>query len=537
MAPVDPVEESEVKLSQNGSASGHAESPTGSPHAGNPASDSVTWASTNNLQDLVAPPDMHVYNSIAGGSGHASTAFIDNSNSNYEGASDEDRDSNRPGTYEFLKYNTRHLTAEVLFCASMGNLRRLKMVLNKAGKTIKTENYADYDKRTPLHIAASDGSVFVTNWLLEQGVDMNPLDRWLMTPLEGAVFGDHQDIVQMMVQAGGMIMDRTTETLVPLEESHLASASASEAKPVLTADLMAWEVPDEELAERTEIGAGAFGVVLKTRWRGTVVAMKQLHRHLHHDEVAKAEFRTELKLMRQLHHPHIVQFLGTSVEPVTGLVSLIFEFMHFGSLDQMFHKAQVPLFKGHAVELALDVARGMSYLHGRKPQPVIHRDLKPGNLMLTRANRLKIGDFGLSKTLSVRNKMPTDIDQNFTMTGETGSYRYMAPEVFRHEYYGPAVDVYAASMIYFQLFCFRQPFCGINPLDAAKMASIDALRPTMSKNLMLPDLARVIRLMWDPDDQRRPTFPQIIQILEPLAEKYQQEDREIAAGGKCCVIQ
>ena len=372
MAPVDPVEESEVKLSQNGSASGHAESPTGSPHAGNPASDSVTWASTKNLQDLVAPPDMHVYNSIAGGSGHASTAFIDNSNSNYEGASDEDRDSNRPGTYEFLKYNTRHLTAEVLFCASMGNLRGLKMVLNKAGKTIKTENYADYDKRTPLHIAASDGSVFVTNWLLEQGVDMNPLDRWLMTPLEGAVFGDHQDIVQMMVQAGGMIMDRTTETLVPLEESHLASASASEAKPVLTAGLMAWEVPDEELAERTEIGAGAFGVVLKTRWRGTVVAMKQLHRHLHHDEVAKAEFRTELKLMRQLHHPHIVQFLGTSVEPVTGLVSLIFEFMHFGSLDQMFHKAQVPLFKGHAVELALEVARGMSYLHGRKPQPVIH---------------------------------------------------------------------------------------------------------------------------------------------------------------------
>ena len=86
MAPVDPVEESEVKLSQNGSASGHAESPTGSPHAGNPASDSVTWASTNNLQDLVAPPDMHVYNSIAGGSGHASTAFIDNSNSNYEGS-------------------------------------------------------------------------------------------------------------------------------------------------------------------------------------------------------------------------------------------------------------------------------------------------------------------------------------------------------------------------------------------------------------------------------------------------------------------
>ena len=83
---------------------------------------------------------------------------------------------------------------------------------------------------------------------------------------------------------------------------------------------MAWEIPDDELSERTEIGAGAFGVVMRTRWRGTIIAMKQLHRHLHHDDVAKAEFRTELKLMRQLHHPHIVQFLGTSIETDTGLV-------------------------------------------------------------------------------------------------------------------------------------------------------------------------------------------------------------------------
>ena len=209
------------------------------------------------------------------------------------------------------------------------------------------------------------------------------------------------------------------------EESHLAGASSAEQKQVMTQDLMAWEIPDSELTERCEVGAGAFGIVMKTRWRGTVVAMKQLHRHLHHDEVAKAEFRTELKLMRQLHHPHIVQFLGTSVDVETGLVSLCFEFMHAGSLDMLFRK-QVPVSLGHATEMALDVARGMSYLHGRKPLPVIHRDLKPGNLMLTRAQRLKIGDFGLSKTLSVRNKMPQDLDQNFTMTGETGSYRYMA---------------------------------------------------------------------------------------------------------------
>lgn len=418
----------------------------------------------------------------------------------------------------------------------MGNLRRLKMVLQRAKKTIVDESYADYDMRTPLHVSASDGSVVVTNWLIEQKVEMNPLDRWGATPLEGAVFGNHQDIVAMLQKAGGLIKDRSTGQLVPMEESHLAGASSAEQKQVMTADLIAWEIPDAELTERSEIGSGAFGVVMKTRWRGTVIAMKQLHRHLHHDEVAKAEFRTELKLMRQLHHPHIVQFLGTSVDADTGLVSLCFEFMHAGSLDMLFRK-QVPVSLGHATEMALDVARGMSYLHGRKPMPVIHRDLKPGNLMLTRVQRLKIGDFGLSKTLSVRNKMPQDMDQHFTMTGETGSYRYMAPEVFRHEFYGPAVDVYAASMIYYQLFSFQQPFAGFNPVNAAKLASVEELRPTISAGLMPPELSRVVRAMWDPMDQKRPTFLKIIEMLEPIAQKYQDEEaRNAAAGGKCCVV-
>ena len=132
------------------------------------------------------------------------------------GESNDDRDSNKPGTYEFLKYNQRHLTSEVLFCASMGNLRRLKMVLQRAKKTISDEPYADYDKRTPLHVAASDGSVMVTNWLIEQKVHVNPLDRWGSTPLEGAVFGNHQDIVAMLQKAGGLIKDRSTGQLLPM---------------------------------------------------------------------------------------------------------------------------------------------------------------------------------------------------------------------------------------------------------------------------------------------------------------------------------
>lgn len=496
----------------------------------------VTWASTNNLAELVQPPSEAAM--FATHNKSRDPIFGSQANMN-DSDTDGDNNTNRPGTEEFHRYTERQLTAEVIFCASMGNLKRMKTILKRANKDISKETFADYDLRTPLHVAASDGSVGVTNWLVEQGVDLNPADRWGMTPLEGAVFGNHQDIIAMLQHAGGKIRDRETGTLLPIEESHVAAAQANDAK-ILSSDLMAWEIPDEEMSDRVEVGAGAFGVVMRTRWRGTVIAMKQLHRHLHHDEVAKAEFRTELKLMRQLHHPHIVQFLGTSVDPQTGLVSLCFEFMHKGSLDLMFRnmfnaETGAPnLTLAQTVEMALDVARGMAYLHGRKPLPVIHRDLKPGNLMLTRANRVKIGDFGLSKTMSVRNKMPQNVDDNFAMTGETGSYRYMAPEVFRHEFYGTSVDVYAASMIYYQLFSFQQPFYGMNPVDAAKLASMESLRPTMQKDLMPAPLARIVRTMWDADESKRPSFVQLIELLEPIGAEYAAESER--KSNACCAV-
>ena len=64
----------------------------------------------------------------------------------------------------------------------------------------------------------------VTNWLIQQGVDLNPTDRWGMTPLEGAIFGNHQDIMNMLVNAGGKIKDKSTGQLLSVEESHLNGA-------------------------------------------------------------------------------------------------------------------------------------------------------------------------------------------------------------------------------------------------------------------------------------------------------------------------
>ena len=180
----------------------------------------VTWASTNNLAELVTPPSEA---SMFTTQKSRDPLFGSQANMN-DSDTDGDNNTNRPGTEEFHRYTERQLTSEVIFCASMGNLKRMKTILKRANKDISKETFADYDLRTPLHVAASDGSVGVTNWLIEQGVDLNPADRWGMTPLEGAVFGNHQDIIAMLQHAGGKIRDRETGTLLPIEESRRGGA-------------------------------------------------------------------------------------------------------------------------------------------------------------------------------------------------------------------------------------------------------------------------------------------------------------------------
>ena len=458
------------------------------------------------------------------GGEHSNESSLGSTGKHSEAGSDG---TNKPGTAKFLQYTERHLTSELLFCCSTGNCVGSSACSNRRIRASRA-------KVTPIttiarrFVAASEGSFKVADWLVKSGVPMNPVDRWGSTPLESAVYGNHGDLVKMLAKNGGKIKDRVSGTFLPLEESHLSGAAHMQ----LPADTMAWEIPGEEFSNVEEIGAGAFGVVYGGTWRGTKVCLKQLHKHLNADEVAQAEFRLELKIMQQLHHPHIVQFLGTTVS-AEGLTSIVSEYMAGGSLETLF-RAEELLPLRQSVKMALDCARGMAYLHGRTPLPVIHRDLKPGNLMLTKMRTLKIGDFGLSKTLSVRNKLPQEMSQAFNMTGETGSYRYMAPEVFRHEFYGPAVDVYAASMIYYQLFSFQQPFSGRNPVDACRAASLENLRPPIREGFMPAELATLVARMWDPLVKKRPDFLEIITILDPLAEKYADSpDNQPGCG---CVV-
>ena len=194
-------------------------------------------------------------------------------------------------------------------------------------------------------------------------------------------------------------------------------------------------------------------------------------------EKALSDFRTEISILKSLRHPNIVLLLAYST--TEDLEVMISELMKCSLLD---------VFKAHIINgtkmkkkdkfaYATQLAQGMQYLHTCKPV-IIHRDLKPANLLIDHSGVLKVADFGLSK---VRPDPKQNEKDTFMMTGETGSYRFMAPEVFRHSDYNETVDVYSFGMILFFLLSGKPPWPDDNGIVAATKAAEEGDRPMIPR--------------------------------------------------------
>ncbi|XP_020575671.1 serine/threonine-protein kinase STY46-like [Phalaenopsis equestris] len=160
----------------------------------------------------------------------------------------------------------------------------------------------------------------------------------------------------------------------------------------------------------------------------------------------------------------------------------------------------------------------MAYLHN-EPNVIIHRDLKPRNVLLVNSNadHLKVGDFGLSKLIKVQNS--NDV---YKMTGETGSYRYMAPEVFKHRKYDKKVDVFSFAMILYEMLEGDPPLANYEPYEAAKFVA-EGHRPTFRAKGYTPELRELTEHCWAADMNRRPSFLEILKKLEKIKDNLSQD--------------
>ncbi|CAI5496722.1 unnamed protein product [Closterium sp. Naga37s-1] len=268
-----------------------------------------------------------------------------------------------------------------------------------------------------------------------------------------------------------------------------------------------WEIDPSELdfSKSKLIGKGAFGEIRRVMWRGTPVAAKTILPGLSDDVQITREFRDEMFLLPKLRHPNIVQFLGcVTRRPPLCLVT---EFLPGGDLHDVL-KAKGALPPRIAVGYGLDIARGMNYLHNHKPESIIHRDLKPRNLIRDEGDHLKVADFGLSKLVKVN-----ALHEMYKMTGETGSYRYMAPEVFKHQAYDRTVDVYSFSVIFYEMFEGLPPFAKtMTPEGVAWKVAMEGVRPPFKSKAYPEGVKDLISRCWAADPMSRPPFMEVIEF-------------------------
>ncbi|KAJ6840463.1 U-box domain-containing protein 34 isoform X1 [Iris pallida] len=209
------------------------------------------------------------------------------------------------------------------------------------------------------------------------------------------------------------------------------------------------EVATDNFSDFKKIGEGSYGNVYKCNLDHIPVAVKVLHQNGHEKN---EEFLREVEVLTQLRHPHMLLLLG--VCPESGC--LVYEYMENGSLeDQLFHReGSPPLPWFIRFRIIFEVACGLAFLHGNKPEPVVHRDLKPGNILLDRNYVSKIGDVGLAKLLS--DVVPDGLTE-YKETLLAGTLYYMDPEYQRTGTLRPKSDLYALGIIALQLLTARHP--------------------------------------------------------------------------------
>ena len=207
-----------------------------------------------------------------------------------------------------------------------------------------------------------------------------------------------------------------------------------------------WEIPKYDLFIFKDrlLGQSQFSKVYLAKWKETIVVAKVI-KNLDNDKALL--IKRELEIQTKMHHPKIVQFLGYTKDPFI----IVLEYVPNKTLDKHYRK----LTKKQKLIITRDLLEALTYIHNRKPSNLIHRDIKPNNILITKSFNAKISDFGLSRffeTYKYRsNENLLDINVCEDLTTHVGTKRYKAPEMI-NKFYNHKVDIYSLGLVLYELF-------------------------------------------------------------------------------------
>ncbi|MCE3051866.1 hypothetical protein HAX54_051084 [Datura stramonium] len=231
-------------------------------------------------------------------------------------------------------------------------------------------------------------------------------------------------------------------------------------------------------SEDNLLGAGSFSRVYKGVKDGTIFAAKVFKPEL---EGAFKSFDTECEILRNLRHRNLTKVITSCSSP--KFKALILEYMPNGTLDKWLHSHDFFLDMLQRLDIMIDVASALDYLHNGYSEPVVHCDLKPSNILLDQNMVGHLSDFGIAKFLGT--------EDNFRQTKTIGTIGYIAPEYGQDGLVSTSCDVYSFGIVMMEAFTRKRPsdemFTGdlslkhwINnslPTGVAQIADADLIRP------------------------------------------------------------
>ena len=350
------------------------------------------------------------------------------------------------------------------------------------------------------------------------GLGENPLSKEKAAEVVNKLSSDDlkQSMIAFLTQEVTSTKSKATKTMVKdnVDKNTKISNIGIKNNP----SLEDWEINLYDVEFQKRIGRGAAGTTYLGKFCGQQVAIKVASVN----DFGLEGWTNELKSLRKLHHSNIIHFLGAIYNPSPLTYCLVLEYCNGGDLDTYLHGDGGSITPPHFFEtVTKHVASGLIYLHKKN---IIHRDVKPANVLLSgdlNGNfTAKLTDFGLSAM--IQQNASTTNGKN--LTAETGTYRYMAPEVIKNQKYHYPADIYSLAVLMWEIITRELPFQNLSQIEAAGCVALEGKRPPFPKGI--PAQVRlIIEKCWSGKPEERMSTEEVIKAVEDLDMKLSEESK------------
>ncbi|KAM5270641.1 serine/threonine-protein kinase TNNI3K isoform 3-T3 [Hipposideros larvatus] len=436
------------------------------------------------------------------------------------------------GIESLTKENIFSETAFHSACTYGKSIELVKFLLDQ---NVVSINHQGRDGHTGLHSACYHGHIRLVQFLLDNGADMNLVacdpsrssgEKDEQTCLMWAYEKGHDAIVTLLKhykrpqdelpcneysQPGG----DGSYVSVPSPLGKIKSMTKEKADVLLLrAGLPShFHLQLSEIEFHEIIGSGSFGKVYKGRCRNKIVAIKRYRANTYCSKSDVDMFCREVSILCRLNHPCVIPFVGACLNDPSQF-AIVTQYISGGSLFSLLHEQKRVLDLQSKLIIAVDVAKGMEYLHNLT-QPIIHRDLNRvslgvisinHNILLYEDGHAVVADFGESRFLQ-------SLDED-NMTKQPGNLRWMAPEVFTQcTRYTIKADVFSYALCLWELLTGEIPFAHLKPAAAAADMAYHHIRPPIGYSIPKP-ISSLLMRGWNACPEGRPEFSEVVTKLE-----------------------